>query len=282
MVVVGLVISTLLLLACWLWVFTHVFAGHETKQFRRGLLWWGVGALLLVGLATYYKQQGIDIYDTNIVTPVALTLFLIVRSVLTWPVRHKVLLLAVFLTIILLGSYLTWSSLIASSLIAVILAATLEEAIKFFAGFKNFTPAKDLVSDLLMRCMLSALGFALVENIVYLIQGVSTLFGAQQQLILWTKIIFIRSLFGSRVHMLFVALLARGVMQQYKTHQRRRGAVGIFLGVTLHTLYNLSLQSASAIVLLSVLIVGYFVFSRLLFQTDRLYITGKSVAPLTF
>ena len=72
--------------------------------------------------------------------------------------------------------------------------------------------------------------------------------------------------------MLFGVLVARGVMQQLKTHHYRWSILGIIGGILLHTLYNLSLQSASAIALLGVLVVGYFVFTRLLFQTDRLYV----------
>lgn len=272
MVILGLIVSTLLLLACWLWVFQHVFAKQSPAHFWRGLLGWGIGALVVVGVSTYYKQKGIDMYDTNMLTPIIVSAILIVRSILTRHLRHKLVMIGTFLLIVLLGSYFAYSSLIASSLIAIILAATLEEAIKFFAGHQRYMQHTAIISDLLMRCMLSALWFAFIENLVYLLQGIGFLLWRHQQLQRWAQLVFVRSFFGSRVHMLFGVLVARGVMQQLKTHQYRWSILGIVGGILLHTLYNLSLQSASAIALLGVLVVGYFVFTRLLFQTDRLYV----------
>ena len=96
-------------------------------------------------------------YDTNMLTPIIVSAVLIVRSILTRHLRHKLLMIGTFLLIVLLGSYFAYSSLVASSLIAIILAATLEEAIKFFAGHQRYMQHKAIISDLLMRCMLSAL-----------------------------------------------------------------------------------------------------------------------------
>lgn len=272
MVILGLTISTFLLLACWLWVFQHVFAGKSPTHFWRGLLGWGVGALIVVGVSAYFRQKGVDIYDTNTLTPLILSSILIIRSVLTRYLRHKLVMIGTFLCIILLWSYFAYSSLVASSLIAVVLAACLEEAIKFFAGHQRYMQHNNIMSDLLMRCLLSSLWFAFIENIIYLMQGIGFLIWRQHQLQRWAQLVFVRSLFGSRVHMLFGVLVARGVMQQLKTQHYRWSIVGILWGVLLHTLYNLSLQSASAFVLVGVLVVGYFVFSWLLFQTDRLYV----------
>lgn len=53
-----------------------------------------------------------------------------------------------------------------------------------------------------------------------------------------TQIIFVRGLLGSRVHMLFSALIARGVLKQMTSLHTRTALAGIGAGIALHASYN--------------------------------------------
>jgi RsiW-degrading membrane proteinase PrsW (M82 family) len=114
---------------------------------------------------------------------------------------------------------------------------------------------------------MSALGFACIENFVYLRNLWTTSVGGVFGLL-------IKRMLTSRVmHMSYTGMIAIGIT--YLTSSKKQYLAGLSLiwtGILLHTLFNSFLSSAHIGITILIIIFWYLFMSRLVYRSERVYI----------
>jgi RsiW-degrading membrane proteinase PrsW (M82 family) len=123
-----------------------------------------------------------------------------------------------------------------------------------------------LASDHIVTWVLAGIGFAVIENIIYIYYLID------QNLL---QVSIMRILTNSILHALFTGCIGFWIYQFIKNKnilkKYSNGLIFISMGLISHILYNHFLQSSVAISLLFV-IVWYFFLSYFLYKSDRLFL----------
>lgn len=160
------------------------------------------------------------------------------------------------------------------SLYYILLAASIEEYIKYYLWYWSFSLYWVTGSDLILFGLMSGLGFACIENIVYL-------YTMSESVMVISNIA--RRVVGPIVHMVY----SGGIAYWYR-YLRRKGwwlswLVGcMIVMIALHTLYNAWLVHSSLVIILLVVLWWYMFISWMLYQCDRLYFTSKNNLKTTW
>jgi hypothetical protein len=205
--------------------------------------------------------------------------FLIINSLIYKNINRKNILQSIVLWIVLFlwigyGWYITWITVV---LMYYFLAAYAEEIIKFTAGENVFLKEWKNNSDLIFFCILIGLAFAIVENIFYLSANI---------LNQWVNLIWLsigRWIVSSMIHVVttwIVAYLAMKWLNKKVKIPLIGGQVWfmlfVFIGIILwfgvHLIYNLSLFYNRKFITIPMIVLWYFIFSFLMFKSDKIYI----------
>lgn len=134
-----------------------------------------------------------------------------------------------------------------------------EEFLKLSVGQSFFSQYGISKKDLLLFSILSAVGFALIENIVYLFQNPSIGLAVSRNL---TTVI---------MHVIFTGVIAYIIMTRGEK-RRWRYVIAFLVGMALHRCYNTFISYNNPIITAIMIIVWYFVISYFLYKSDRLYL----------
>jgi len=144
----------------------------------------------------------------------------------------------------------------------VLLKAAGEEILKSTGWQALASHTKKCKSDIIIMSILTGLGFALCENVIYFIAW-------------WSRWEFIvRSLVTSLLHGVFTGVIGYIVRRQ----QRASFLWYIYAyiaGILLHGTYNITIATYPITWSIVFLLGGYMLFSYLLYKTDRLYLKNK-------
>lgn len=155
------------------------------------------------------------------------------------------------------------------SLYYFLLAASVEEYVKYYLSLWTFTLYGITSSDIILFGMLSGLGFACVENIVYL----SNMIGSADLI----TINLTRWLIGPIVHMFY-----SGGIAYWYWYLHRRGwwvwwvLCSACIMILLHTSYNAMVAQLWWGFVLMIIVIGYVAISWMIYQCDRLYFEAKN------
>ncbi len=155
-----------------------------------------------------------------------------------------------------------------------LIGAYIEEFLKIISTETQIKKADFFSSDILTFSVLIALGFSIVENILY--TGTNFFFGEGGSM----GLVVGRWIFASGLHFLatgIIALLLFKLYQNVKASELSVGAklirivIGMLAGVMLHFCYNFCISQGRLRIYGIVVIGGFFLLSYLLFLSDRLY-----------
>ncbi len=149
-----------------------------------------------------------------------------------------------------------------------VLIALIEERTKTTTSLAYNDTFSFLSSDIIFFWLISALGFACIENIVYL-RNLGH--GSTISLI---SLVIKRMLTSRVMHMSYTGMIAIGIT--YLTASTKKYLAGISLiwaGILLHTLFNSFLSSAHIGLTILIIIFWYLFMSRLIYRSERVYIS---------
>jgi hypothetical protein len=272
-----------------IWLINSVFVD---KKIKINLTWkiFLMGLFMVTSLFIYKYFLGYlwleNIYFANILSIKSIWLFIIyclffviLNSLIYKNITIKKIWQAIVLWIVLFiwiwyGWYIIW---ITTVLMYYFLAAYAEEIIKFIAGENIYEKEWKNNSDLIFFCILVWLAFAIVENIFYLWWNI---FNPEVNLI-WLSIW--RWLVSSMLHVITTGIIAFFVMKWLnKNNKNPDNKLGlwyilfVFAGIVvwfgIHSIYNLSLFYDWKFISIPIIVLWYFVFSFLMFKSDKIYI----------
>ncbi|UFX83186.1 PrsW family glutamic-type intramembrane protease [Candidatus Absconditicoccus praedator] len=131
---------------------------------------------------------------------------------------------------------------------------------------------KLIKTDIIAFSILSGIGFAFFENIVYLISSIK----GEDFLVAITggiSLLIARGLIGFLMHIIFTGSI--GTIQSFYNNKKNMLiflSLGVFTGVSLHYTYDILLSKGFGFVIIIFLILGYFYSTFLFYKSDRLYI----------
>jgi len=212
--------------------------------------------------------------------------------------KHKILKIittgiTLFIWIWLFG-YITG---ITTALMYIIISAYAEEYLKFSAGTnllihiqlkkhtkKNLQEPKSNLQessqssgiqnrDLIFFCLLVALGFSGIENLLYLGQNIYTATTTNSDVIILS---LGRGLTTTLIHVVSTGIIAYTIFFfSHKLHIFKKNIISLIiwliLGVSVHSLFNFSLQLQKKILIVIIIIWSYFLLSYFLFQSQLLF-----------
>lgn len=230
--ILGITLLMGLLVASWLLAYMYVLAPFLKEVAISSnifymlyiLLIWGIFSLLFA-----YKKQWRLVFMMSTAT---------VLTVITW-----------FAEIVL----------VTGTIGAIVIKSTGEEVLKTAIWQSASSHNNTISSDIILYSILSWLGFAIFENIVYFIQQDSL------------GIFFVRTITTSLLHGIFTWLIWY-VLMRFSKVSYIGYVVAYICGITLHAIYNIWLNSLPLATWIIFTIWWYFLLSYLLFRSDRLYL----------
>lgn len=142
-----------------------------------------------------------------------------------------------------------------------------EEFLKYFWGLSLFKNYHIHSRDIIIFALLSALSFAMVENIRYIISSQTNSSFAQIQ-----QLFIQRSVITTWLHATFTGLIAYGARYAHK-HQKQRPLVWtVTIGVVLHRLFNSYIGQANLLWLIIIIILNYGTLSYIVTQSESIYL----------
>lgn len=136
-----------------------------------------------------------------------------------------------------------------------------EEFLKLSVGQSFFAQYNISKKDLLLFAILSAIGFALIENIIYVFYNPTV------------GLAISRSLTTVVMHILFTGTMAY-IIAARSGKNRWRYILAFLIGMALHRGYNTVINYQTPRMTAIIIILGYFIVSYFLYKSDRLYL-GK-------
>ncbi len=280
--------AALFILNLWMWLFDNIFHFGENRNkfffvsIIMGLLS-GLSMLLFPKLMVMLWQNQLDFTMNENLHNIDILYYFIAYLVLI-SILVKILLrnfkinwffLKTFLGILLIF-FLIWSfgmsNFTMPMMIYYLFVVFGEEMLKYVAALNFFERWKIMHSDIITFCIVSALGFAFVENMVYMLSGISgsTAFGSA--LVIWWWILISRGIIWFLVHTLFTGNIwlfsSIGIKKNYNFFW---AIIWFFLWMSLHYIYNLTITQFK-ISIIFFIVIWYFWISYLFFKSDRLYL----------
>jgi len=276
------VLILLLIVYIRIWLINSIFVD---KKIKINLTWkifltgfFMVGFLFIykyllgyLGLDDIYFAESFNI-SNMVIFVIYCGFFLIINSLIYKNITRKNIIQSIVLWIILFlwiwyGWYITWVTVV---LMYYFLAAYAEEIIKFTAGENIFLREWKNNSDIIFFCILVGLAFAIIENIFYL--GANIL--NQEVNLIWLSLG--RWIVSSMIHVVTTWIIAYLAMKWLNKKIKFWFILFIFIGIILwfgvHLIYNLSLFYNRNFISIPMIIIWYFIFSFLMFKSDKIYI----------
>lgn len=149
-----------------------------------------------------------------------------------------------------------------------LLIALIEERTKTSTTLALYDRLRMLSSDLIFFWLISALGFAFVENSVYL----RNLWTASVASATW--LVIKRTLTSWVMHLTYTGLIAVWCVTLVDNKKQRPKWIAFLLaGIFLHTFFNATLQTTPIIVTLGSILFWYLFMSWLIYKSERVYIS---------
>ncbi len=155
-----------------------------------------------------------------------------------------------------------------------IFVALSEEFVKFMFWLSIFYKYKIINNDIIIFSIISALWFSFIENIVYLIYFLQDWNTNYILGILW--LLITRWILGFLVHSIFTGnIWLWHLIWFIKWFLLIFGSLGIIIGISLHSGYNILIYHWFWQASIFMIIFGYLWLSWLLYNSDRLYVWYK-------
>lgn len=148
-----------------------------------------------------------------------------------------------------------------------ILVACIEERTKTTTNLALHDSFSRMSSDIIFFWLISALGFAVIENFIYLRNVWSGT-------IPWARWLILKRMFTAWImHLSYTWLIAIGISLVASAPKKRlHGSMLICCGIGVHAIFNSVLHEMHSWVAIILIVFGYFFLSRLLYQSERVYI----------
>ena len=280
------IIVCILLWYFWIWLIQHIFSKQERKISRK-LFWTSfllVWSLLAFNYiikiispeieAIQYWDMSLDRWSYFLIYCGLIFLFIIL---LKWNWRKKQIRFLFLIRMILFAvvGFFGLKTWISATILYYLVLAYSEEFLKIWATENEVSKTDFYSSDLLYFSIFIALGFSIIENLLYLW---SEIFSSNPEWI-W-GIVFGRWIFTSLLHFIATGLIALILYKLYQQPSLKdlniwqkiwRIIVAILIWVLIHRWYNLSVQHMNLLIYIILVFGGYFLLTYLLFLSDSLY-----------
>lgn len=284
----------LIIVYMWIWLINSIFVDKKIKNKLIFKIF--ISVLIMVWSLFIYRYvlENLwlaNIYFANILNISNIAIFIIycmffvlLNLLIYQNISHKKLWISIILWIILFlmvgyGGYYMWISII---LMYYFLAAYAEEIMKFIWWQSIFSKEGQNKSDLIYFCILIGLAFSIVENFLYIWYN-----AFQEVNLVWLSLG--RWLVSSLLHIVSTGVVSYFAIKWYQNNEKLWDKsntkkiinkkiwfilfvlLGMVLGFGIHSIYNISLFYNWKLLSLSFIIIWYFVFSFLMFKSDRIY-----------
>lgn len=270
-------LSTLLLYNFRIWIIRQISKAYKQKirihTIVIGILgsisiWWAPKLFPYFWVSWDFSSgityQSIGIYILYLTSIALLFFFIYNQSIKTKFLKH----LGIFIGICCclgLGLYAE----IPEYLLYFSLVAFVEEYIKFNLWYSLFEKFQIHYTDLLLFCILSGLGFSLIENIAYGIQSfqwewVSSLIDSSQ-------IILKRNITNIGLHAIFTGIIGYFTLSNQEKLNTKKILTGMLLWVWIHLVFNLISYREIKILIPIFVLGGYIGMTFLLYNSDSFY-----------
>ena len=280
------IIVCILLWYFWIWLIQHIFSKQERKISRK-LFWTSfllVWSLLAFNYiikiiapeieAIQYWDMSLDRWSYFLIYCGLIFLFIIL---LKWNWRKKQIRFLFLIRMILFAvvGFFGLKTWISATILYYLVLAYSEEFLKIWATENEVSKTDFYSSDLLYFSIFIALGFSIIENLLYLW---SEIFSSNPEWV-W-GIVFGRWIFTSLLHFIATGLIALILYKLYQQPSLKdlniwqkiwRIIVAILIWVLIHRWYNLSVQHMNLLIYIILVFGGYFLLTYLLFLSDSLY-----------
>ena len=268
---ISIFVINLFALNFWVWLFQNMFHWKQKKWliFTIILLMGVISSCAMLLYPTVLKFTSLKIFSAQTITRqnVALlvwyvwTIWLLLS--LFWrkeSFNQKLLVRSAAFIALAAGIAIWYITLPVGIILYFLCIAGAEEFLKLTVGQSFFAQYKISKKDLLLFVILSAIGFALIENIVYLISDPSIGLAIGRNL---TTVI---------MHIVFTGSMAY-IITTRSGDNRWRYIIAFLIGMALHRWYNSFMSYNNPWITTAIIIGGYFIVSYFLYKSDRLYLT---------
>jgi RsiW-degrading membrane proteinase PrsW (M82 family) len=275
------IVASLIIIYIWIWILNTIFSEKRIKRlisFRILFTWIFLVAILFA--YTYLAKRfpslsslSFQIASVNVQSIFFFILYCAIFTILLTvifknrynKILQTILVGAIFFLAIAYGGYVLGLS---SVLIFFLVSAYAEEYLKYNAGNNLLYEEKRInTTDLILFCILIALGFSLVENILYIVVN---LINHNDVNVL--QMLVGRGIISALIHVVATGLIAFITISLKKRHNIILPTlVGIIAGFGLHSLYNIGLNFSLSYVTIPVIIIAFFLLTYLFFRSDSLY-----------
>ena len=275
------IIASLVIIYIRIWILNTIFSEKKIKRvISFKILFTGIFLVAILFIYTYLAQRFPQIPAFNLQVSISngqsivffiiyCTIFVIALT-LIFSNRYKkilqtILIGALFFLAIAYGGYLLGLS---SVLIFFLVSAYAEEYLKYNAGNNLLYEEKRInQTDLILFCILIALGFSFIENILYIVVNL-----LNHNNINVLQMLIGRGLISALIHVVATGLIAFTTISFKKRHSIIIPTlIGILLWFGLHSLYNVGLNYQLSYITIPVIIISFFLLTYLFFRSDSLY-----------
>ena len=274
----------------WIWLIQHIFSKQERKISRK-LFWtsfllvWSLLAFNYIIEAIFPEIEAIQYWSMSLNRWTYFLLYcglvFLFLMLLKWNWRKKQIRFLFFIRMILFAvvGFFGLKTWISATVLYYFVLAYSEEFLKIWATENEVSKTDFYSSDLLFLSIFIALGFSIVENLLYLW---SEIFSSNPEWI-W-GLVFGRWIFTSLLHFIATWLIALILYKLYQQPSLKdlkiwqkiwRIIVAILIWVLIHRWYNLSVQHMNLLIYIVLVFGGYFLLTYLLFLSDSLYLKKK-------
>ncbi len=276
---------SLIILNIWLWIFYNIFNIDHTKNRLKiiTIIIWVFSGLSIVfypKIVSLIWFGGLDFtnfsnnWNFEVIFFFWLYLSLIIFAVKIAISKFKIsnfflLNFFSFSWIFLLWGFFGSKFLTQWAILYYIFVAFGEEFAKYLLGLNFYEKRKISNNDIIIFSIISAIGFAFVENIVYLLPITQKTITAS--IIWWTWILVTRGIVWFIVHILFTWNIWLFSLKKLNSKKNIFLLLGILIWVWLHYCYNVFLHLNFQFVIIFAVLIWYFWISYIFYQSNSIY-----------
>ena len=273
------------ILNLWIWIFHNIFDIKKDKKdiLKTTIILWLISWLSIIlypKLTSYFDLNSLNftnydnLWNFNLIfwfwIYLSWIVFLIRLFLKLKPTNFFLLNFIIFSIIFLLWWYISNEFITTTALIYYSFVALWEEFIKYLIWVNFFEKRKISYNDIIIFSILSAIWFAFIENIVYLIWSIWWK-ELMISLVWWGSLILTRGIIGFLVHIIFtwnIWQFSKNIWKSFMIYL----SLGITFGVLLHYFYDVLLHNNYKFVILVALIWWYFWISYLFYTSNSIYV----------
>ncbi len=257
-------------LNCRLWLFQSAFQRKQKKwlAFILVVIMWLISACSILAYPMILKYIGSTTFSIASLSRQTIT-FLICYVGAIWLIltvfwkklsaHHKLIVRSIMFLTLAAAIAVGTVSLPVWAALYFLCAAGSEEFLKFSVGQTFFSQYQISPKDLILFTILSAIGFSIIENIVYLINNPSI------------GLAISRSISTIIMHVIFTWVIAYIITTRGQKNLWRY-IIAFLSGMALHRGYNTLISHNNPLITIIMVILWYFVVSYFLYKSDRLYL----------